>query len=390
MYFVVYSIRFQEYFVVSKDWINDLSWEKCVNNSINRNQEYLVYYSNMRLNEEIVPNFHTERAENFLGNGTYICKLRKYFGKVFHNIHYIFLYFYSILNINCVHYLNLQHLKDAYGAAKVYCDARRRLIPPAIYNRRRIFEQPIPNIQVNPIENGNNGNQLNELAENPHNINIDDELVANENADNSESTINESMEFLGVTPVDLSVDSIHNPGNDLLAVTENVQSGSGTLVNTNNNFQPAMDVAENDQFVLADGQSGTRPVASSAAAENAQFGSAADIEQFIEGNPEVKIEPNIIRMSVDDERFIDEHLTEDEDESLTEDDGGNEEQAEKIDEDTDKLIFVNSIGVEVDDVPLPLNTDADGLIKMEDDAISGDKPFRESVCNTKLHFLIYI
>lgn len=47
MYFVVFLIEAKKIVVIPQTWIHGISdqWKKFINNSINRNQQYLCYYS---------------------------------------------------------------------------------------------------------------------------------------------------------------------------------------------------------------------------------------------------------------------------------------------------------------------------------------------------------
>lgn len=94
MFFVAFSVRFKQYLIVPKNWINDMNWEKHVNYSINRNQEYRVYYSNKKDAFEnkipdgnFAPNFAAQLTDYFLGEGCDICKLVHYFGKYIKLVH---------------------------------------------------------------------------------------------------------------------------------------------------------------------------------------------------------------------------------------------------------------------------------------------------------------
>lgn len=82
MFFAVYLVRFKRYIVVPKNWIHDLSFEKHVNYSINRNQKYHVFYTasadafiNGVPNGNFAPDFNGE-----IGVDCHICKLAKFFG----------------------------------------------------------------------------------------------------------------------------------------------------------------------------------------------------------------------------------------------------------------------------------------------------------------------
>lgn len=77
----------------------------------------------------------------------------------------------------------------------------------------------------------------------------------------------------------------------------------------------------------------------------------------------VKQEPSIVVMNEGDEQLFDEYMTED--------DG---------DDDTD-FVFVDLFGKVVEDknLPEPLSCNEHGLVKKENDKISGGIPFRETV-----------
>lgn len=80
-YFVVFSIAFEEYFVVPKLWVKNLNWEKCVNNSLNHNQKYRIYFCDEpdQPNGNIFPDFTAKLARHFRSDGCYMCTLIRYY-----------------------------------------------------------------------------------------------------------------------------------------------------------------------------------------------------------------------------------------------------------------------------------------------------------------------
>lgn len=186
-------------------------------------------------------------------------------------------------------------------------------------------------------------------------------------------TVTENNQFDFVEAADNFRHEMGSP--EQAAVTENVQTGIGI----------------NERFLAAE--------------TNQSVEEASDSQAELD----IKVEPTVIRLSHDDEQFLDIQLTEDEeepehderiDERLTDDEDEPKQderideqltddedepgQDERIDESTDAIIFVNLNGAEAVDVPQPLNTNTDGLVKRENDVISGNIAFRETVSKTTL------
>lgn len=108
-YFVVFSIAFGKYFAVPQNWVKDLNWEKCVNNSLNHNQKYRIYFCNIRNqrgfpNENIFPDFTAKLARHFKEDGCYMCTLTRYFGNYYS---FVFLRVYNVLLIKIKNKLQL-------------------------------------------------------------------------------------------------------------------------------------------------------------------------------------------------------------------------------------------------------------------------------------------
>lgn len=97
MYFVAHFFAHDIYVIVPRTWIRDIDehWEKFVNNSINRNQTFLCYYSKDAIDDQgkpdhtVLPVFQIPVNANFVGAGCYYAKLVCYKGNIYH--HYIFL-----------------------------------------------------------------------------------------------------------------------------------------------------------------------------------------------------------------------------------------------------------------------------------------------------------
>lgn len=87
---------------------------------------------------------------------------------------------------------------------------------------------------------------------------------------------------------------------------------------------------------------------------------------------EVKIEPNLFRMNDADQQALDGFLNELEDQQDVE---------ENEDESDDEFVFADLLGNVVDNLnlPGPIDCNVDGLVKRENDKMSGAIPFRESV-----------
>lgn len=94
MYFVVYFIKPKIRVVVPKKWIFAIEehWEKFINNSINRNQTFVVFYSNegdaMNANQmpntDFTPDFSfADDRRDFPQTGCYLAKLICYKGMNF-------------------------------------------------------------------------------------------------------------------------------------------------------------------------------------------------------------------------------------------------------------------------------------------------------------------
>lgn len=91
MFFVAHFLNNGKHIVVPKSWILSIDehWEKFINNSINRNQKFLCFYTENneaqdeqgRPNCTFVPNFELEVDPVFPMEGCYTVKLIRYKGK---------------------------------------------------------------------------------------------------------------------------------------------------------------------------------------------------------------------------------------------------------------------------------------------------------------------
>lgn len=90
MYFVVQLVNPKTNFIAPKQWIEgiDEHWEKFVNHSLNRNQQFKCYYSDNpeamdnenRPNGNFAPNFAADSSAGFPNEGCYRVKLLAYKG----------------------------------------------------------------------------------------------------------------------------------------------------------------------------------------------------------------------------------------------------------------------------------------------------------------------
>lgn len=89
MFLVVHAIDIGTYFVVPKEWIKDFNFERVVNWWLNSQREYVCYYTtrpaawnNGVPNGSVKANFNSPLQIVFpCHEGTYICKLKRFFGK---------------------------------------------------------------------------------------------------------------------------------------------------------------------------------------------------------------------------------------------------------------------------------------------------------------------
>lgn len=84
MYFVAHFYAHEVYVIVPKTWIRGINdqWEKFINNSINRNQTFLCYYSARALNDDVLPVFRIPVNAFFPGDGCYYTNLICYKGMI--------------------------------------------------------------------------------------------------------------------------------------------------------------------------------------------------------------------------------------------------------------------------------------------------------------------
>lgn len=105
MYFVAYLVAPMLHTIVPKNWIHEIDkhWAKFVNNSINRNQKHLCFYSeqpgamidrNDRFKEpnaSFNPNFNLSQENVFPAEGCYVAHLICYKG-----IEYVFVFIINL------------------------------------------------------------------------------------------------------------------------------------------------------------------------------------------------------------------------------------------------------------------------------------------------------
>lgn len=92
MFFVVHFRDAAINQVVPHKWIMNISehLEKFINNGLNRNQKYTVYWTNAAgsIDEngvpksDFVPNFNVSRNTHFPNEGLYLCNLLRFQGKI--------------------------------------------------------------------------------------------------------------------------------------------------------------------------------------------------------------------------------------------------------------------------------------------------------------------
>lgn len=255
----------------------------------------------------------------------------------------------------------------------MYCGGRRAFIPSAIYNARRTREQPIPNINApSPTKNLSDGSDASVESE-------------NESIENMPSDDNHSFEFVKF-PTKVSIASNSSLLNDIAsAELSSIAADSRldeSIVTDESNLQ-----ATTGNIYESDGESdGESDVESDREGPDSQavFSPTGGLDETNE--PSIKVEPIAFRMNISDEHFLS-VLTEDEEGQETEENGSTGTgPLPNIKDDTDRPIFVDDNGVEVKSVPEPIQCTEDFLVKKENDEISGNLPFRESVC-IKYYFL---
>lgn len=89
MFFVVFIQEAREYFIIPSNWIKEIevNWKKFINNGLNTNQIYTVFYSRStdavddcgKPNPDFAPMFCNE-IKKFPEDGCYFAKIAKYFG----------------------------------------------------------------------------------------------------------------------------------------------------------------------------------------------------------------------------------------------------------------------------------------------------------------------
>lgn len=202
MYFVAHFLKSGKHVVVPKTWIHDIDvhWEKFVNNSLNRNQRFLCFYTESdeaygedgKPNGDFVPDFGLDVDPDFPKNGCYTVKLTYYKGKKYGT------------SVQMWFYFKFKPFSECYAAA-LNIVSRRRSVAPALYNERRLVEIPIPNVSpLNQNESLMEAAQLAEDDEIPENLfefvehqaintsNVDDNmgLVEQTTENRNESTAN--------------------------------------------------------------------------------------------------------------------------------------------------------------------------------------------------------
>lgn len=92
MYFVAYFIKPKIHVIIPMKWVKDIGahWEKFVNNSLNRSQTFLAFYSENPLamiegrpNVDYIPDFDIETNIQFPADGCYLAKLLCFKGEYF-------------------------------------------------------------------------------------------------------------------------------------------------------------------------------------------------------------------------------------------------------------------------------------------------------------------
>lgn len=90
MYFVVFIHENRKYFIVPSSWIKEIdsNWQKFINNGVNTNQVFTVFYSESRdaMDEHGKPNSDyaakfSDEMKKFPEEGCYFANILKYFGK---------------------------------------------------------------------------------------------------------------------------------------------------------------------------------------------------------------------------------------------------------------------------------------------------------------------
>lgn len=90
MFFVVFSKRMCDHFIVPTTWVQDFKWKNHVNRSLNKNQEYRIYWTTQKQawingtpNANFVPNFRAEIVYDETAiESCDICYLEYYTGMV--------------------------------------------------------------------------------------------------------------------------------------------------------------------------------------------------------------------------------------------------------------------------------------------------------------------
>lgn len=135
--------------IVAKSWVQGLDSAKTLNYGVNRSQTFLVYFNNRAVvdnkpNLTYRPNFAAQLLSFFVSDveACYKGAPLKFFGKLY------FLFFISLdakENVKFYYYCSLIEERD-FGLALDYA-MKKRMVPIPVYNVRRIYEKPIPNIE---------------------------------------------------------------------------------------------------------------------------------------------------------------------------------------------------------------------------------------------------
>lgn len=92
MYFIAHFLESRIHVIVPQTWVHaiDEHWEKFINNSINKNQKFICFYSERpeamiqgRPNDKFVPNFSLGLNHRFPEDGCYMANLLMYKGLIF-------------------------------------------------------------------------------------------------------------------------------------------------------------------------------------------------------------------------------------------------------------------------------------------------------------------
>lgn len=229
---------------------------------------------------------------------------------------------------------NKSLILDKYVDALSFKNKRRPYIGPAVYNLNRLFELPIP-ITV-PMT------QVAEMEE-AHSASSDESV-------SSSNTTQDEVSEIERVPVIAEV-FCGVPDFNESSIADSLTADSSIENNQMNEYDGDSEVGDADDGNGSDGAQG------------------GDYE-------EVKIEPNTFTISAADQQHLIDYLLGREREDVHNDDG------------EEDVIFVDTLGNVVEEnFPRPMDCAGDGLVKRENDSISGALPFRESVNNMQYKYV---